>query len=627
MRLIHRALSLVTADAETPDCIRRPPPAPPLLGRLDVLTVFGNPQPHGNSPSFAIVIMSLVLMTLAYRVTRSQLATSLPQYSVVRYAIGLYCSITGAFFLLLSTNLNIIVVVAATLHNFIEWTILAHLLLPPHLRKRGNAMAGAFCWTVALVVMQIPDILIAFEAEEVTGIWPDFFLLLTATFLACVPTPNMPRRPVYLFYLEGAAWHMIQIITLLLQGFGYLAPAPAGVLTFVSALPNYWFYSEFALYYDGCTEQPAFPRLLSPLIVRVVDFFTGVRRDPIPVGEVDYDFLAINSLPVVTKTRQQQDVFDTPPHAYASTRTLKLLLIMAFGLSTLFVVGPPLNSKLCPDVGFTCLDPTEHVWQATLVPPSVTAKDVRTDVSVRSAAPQNLETRWFAGTGEMRGFHLIIEKWTSRAALVVANRAAPLELTPVFRFHNFKQVETTNTFFDSCNDTDVVRKFGVVTTGKSKRVFAASDPTQSSYAAGHDECVAKTAGEAGTVTGLTMARLKEGTLLTYGVNALAYGLRARFEPGSLTYNVFFGGDDDVDDAVVGASIFKSSLRGVSGTNAFDSAEAGGGTLVMVVEKWASAEALTKHLQTPWVEFIRAAAAVSTVPASVIMSSPFVEVVC
>ena len=53
--------------------------------------------------------------------------------------------------------------------------------------------------------------------------------------------------------------HMIQIWTLLGQGFGFLPPAWSLALTFGTALPNYYYYSQFALAYDGDESKPPLP--------------------------------------------------------------------------------------------------------------------------------------------------------------------------------------------------------------------------------------------------------------------------------------------------------------------------------------------------------------------------------
>jgi quinol monooxygenase YgiN len=482
------------------------------------------------------------------------------------------------------TNLNIIVVVAATLHNFMEWSILANLLLLQQDRRSFNAYAGVWCWFVALMVMYIPDILIAFEFEEVTGIWPDFFLLITSGYLAKTAN-NLTRKLPYRFYFEGATWHIIQIFALLSLGFGFIDAEVSGVIIFVTALPNYWYYSEFALYYDGLTKPPAFPLFFSTLCGCMSD------ADHMPPHN-DED------APIVTHNLngdviQHEDVYPSPS-SLLTYRLLKIMIAVSFGFAFFFVAVPPLTLRLCHDVGFACLDSDSgNVWQLTLFK-SNPESNIWADVVSRSNNPQNLQLRFFEGQANYAGYYLVLEKWSTKIAMIAANADSKFsnpDFNIVFRYGNFMQVETTPDFFSECNDEDVLHKYIAERTPFEKK--------KGGFKYELDGC------RANDMVGFTLASLTDRGLL-YGLDAMAYGLRSRFENGSISYNVFFGGAN--------SGMENPSFDGSTGKN----------LKIMVVERWRDAYTLREHLHTKTVDYIHAVAGLTTVPTSILLSSPFDE---
>jgi hypothetical protein len=245
-------------------CIARPVPGPNLFGLFDTNIVFGIPNGFGhNSPAFSIVLMGVLLLLLSYRVlTYRPVDAAAPADKVGHLVstsrfVGLYIGITGIFFFSLFTNLNIVVVVMAGLHNLLEWGILSSLLNNAFSARKYFATSVVWIWVVWWVVMQIPDLFIAFGFEEVAGLWPDWVLVIYSYHLC-----KLNRGP-YEFFHEAALWHMLQIFTLLFQGFGFMSPAVATTLSYATALPNYWYYSEFAVSLAYPNYSNPFPRILS----------------------------------------------------------------------------------------------------------------------------------------------------------------------------------------------------------------------------------------------------------------------------------------------------------------------------------------------------------------------------
>jgi hypothetical protein len=248
-------------------CIASPVPGPNLFGLFDTNIVFGIPNGFGhNAPTFSIVLMGSLLLLLSYRVrvlTHTPFepnivaADNVGQLVSTSRFVGLYIGITGVFFFTLFTNLNIVVVVMAGLHNLLEWGILCSLLNNTLSARKYFAASVVWIWVVWWVVMEIPDLFLAFGFEELAGLWPDWVLVIYAYHLC-----TLNRGPYDLFF-EATLWHMLQIFTLLGQGFGFLSSALATKFSYFTALPNYWYYSEFAVSLVYPAYNIPFPRILS----------------------------------------------------------------------------------------------------------------------------------------------------------------------------------------------------------------------------------------------------------------------------------------------------------------------------------------------------------------------------
>ena len=79
-----------------------------------------------------------------------------------------------------------------------------HIVTKP---DRGNDSAAAACRIVWLAVLEIHDPLAAFIFEEVTGIWPDFMLLITSWYMfATTKHSDLRARIVYFNWGLGASW-------------------------------------------------------------------------------------------------------------------------------------------------------------------------------------------------------------------------------------------------------------------------------------------------------------------------------------------------------------------------------------------------------------------------------------
>jgi hypothetical protein len=306
------------------DCIARPVPGPNLFGLFDSNIVFGIPKGFGhNAPSFGIIIMGTLLLVLAYRVLshRAERVASTSRF------IGLYIGITGLFFFSLFTNLNIIVVVMAGMHNLLEWGIITSLLATEFYQRRYFAFSVIWIWVVWLIVMQIPDLFVAFGFEEVAGLWPDWVLLMYSYHLA-----RLNGGP-YNFFFEGALWHMVQIFTLLLQGFGKLEPHNAMIASYVSALPNYWYYSEFAIHLVDPHAPTWMFTVLSP-------FFLPRHERSAEGDDSGEDDVLLT------------DVEHVPPPRQPSNG--RQLLFRGLLFSSLCVAGPPLLFGKISVNYFTC---------------------------------------------------------------------------------------------------------------------------------------------------------------------------------------------------------------------------------------------------------------------------------
>jgi len=384
------------------------------------------PDDHHYHIVLTVTLMGVIMMFLSLWVVFPQIIT--PQFggrnpsvggrdtppSTVRVAVGFYLFWTGVFSFLLATGVNKISLLAAAIHNWSEWLLIAHLYTHnDDQRKKFVAAASFFIWCVMYIILIIPDIINAFLFEECVGLWPDLQLMFAAWSLSRQfgdyeldimedRTKGHYTATPWLWFKIGASGHLLQIFTLLFMGGGFLPawPHAQGLLMF-STIPNYVGYALFALEYDfryhnvcAKLKQKAGGLEAPPMDASLITDFMDAEK------LLDYMDKGDKETPPEYDTSR---IFDGKRHKKSAwksmfTKSQLKFAISTFFLSCTFVLGPMYLVGDCVEVAKSAR-PTVRVTHYPMKKYPASMQDaLYAGVLEKRRAPGNIVARLYENT-------------------------------------------------------------------------------------------------------------------------------------------------------------------------------------------------------------------------------------